>query len=335
MNLIDRSPARRRRGITKEESVKRSREFSPSAKLESKLGLMTLSVALVLTVSLLTAATAWAQAAPQGTPEAPRAGEARAPGFPGAPESALLPSEEAPQTTTQTVFGLFQKGGIVMYVILLVSILALAIFFERTWNLRKGKIISGAFLEEIKRHWYRRATEDAIEVCQGHDIAISRILRAGLLRFDLGLEQVENAIETAGQHETTLLRKNLVFLGFLANVAPMLGLFGTVLGMIKSFDAIAKYGTSGNPGLVASGISEALITTAYGLTVGIPTLAAYYYFKRKVDMRVLEMEEIAVNLMQDLAQWRGKVPARTESLAPKARPGVAGAEMAPRPEVVD
>ncbi len=315
--------------------MKRSRGFSPSLELGSKLGRMTLSVAFVLTVSLLTAGKAWPQAAPEGGPETAQAGAATAPGFPASPESALLPGEEAPRTTTQTVFGLFQKGGIVMYVILLVSIIALAIFFERMWNLRKGKIISGTFLEEIKRHWYRRATEDAIEVCQGHDIAMSRILRAGLLRFDLGLEQVENAIETAGQHESTLLRKNLVFLGFLANVAPMLGLFGTVLGMIKSFDAIAKYGTSGNPGLVASGISEALLTTAYGLTVGIPTLAAYFYFKRKVDMRVLEMEEIAVNLMQDLAQWRGQIPGRAGSPALKAQPEVAGAEMSPRPEVVD
>jgi biopolymer transport protein ExbB len=296
---------------------------------------MTLAVAFALTVSLLAADSAWPQGAPQGAPEASQAGAATAPGFPASPESALLPGDEEPRTTTQTVFGLFQKGGIVMYVILLVSIIALAIFFERMWNLRKGKIISGGFLEEIKRHWYRRATEDAIEVCQNHDIAMSRVLRAGLLRFDLGLEQVENAIETAGQHESTLLRKNLVFLGFLANVAPMLGLFGTVLGMIKSFDAIAKYGTSGNPGLVASGISEALITTAYGLTVGIPTLAAYFYFKRKVDMRVLEMEEIAVNLMQDLAQWRGQIPGRAESPARKAQPEVAGAEMSPRPEVVD
>ncbi len=264
---------------------------------------------------------------------APTVGEA--PGIPASPEGVLLAEEEMPSTATNTILSLFRKGGVVMYVILFVSVLALAIVFERMWNLRKGKIISDSFLEEIKRHWYRRATEAAIEACQSHDIAISRILRAGLLRFDLGLEQVENAIETAGQHEATMLRKNLMFLGFLANVAPMLGLFGTVLGMIKSFDAIALYGTSGNPGLVASGISEALITTAYGLTVGIPSLAAYFYFKRKVEMRVLEMEGIAVNLMQDLAQWRGDASSQVESPATATGPEVQGAKMTPRPGVVD
>jgi biopolymer transport protein ExbB len=292
-------------------------------------------ILLLLAAPFMAAAPASSQQAPQ-PPQAVGGGQqATAPGFPATPESALLPGEEGTRTTTQSIFSLFQKGGIVMYIILFVSILAFAIVLERMWNLRKSKIVSGGFLEEIKRHWYRRATDQAIEVCQSSDIAISRILRSGLLRFDLGLEQVENAIETAGQHEATLLRKNLGFLGFLANVAPMLGLFGTVLGMIKSFDAIAKYGTSGNPGLVASGISEALVTTAYGLMVGIPTLAAYFYFKRTVDMRVLEMEDVAVNLMQDLAQWRGKAPVQSEKTTQLSSPKMAGAEMAPRPEVVD
>ena len=290
-------------------------------------------VAIVIAALLALCLSAGDSAFAQDAAQAPAVGEAL--GIPASPEGALSPGEEMPSTATNTVLGLFRKGGVVMYVILFVSVLALAIVFERMWNLRKSKIISDSFLEEIKRHWYRRATEAAIEACQSHDIAISRILRAGLLRFDLGLEQVENAIETAGQHEATMLRKNLMFLGFLANVAPMLGLFGTVLGMIKSFDAIALYGTSGNPGLVASGISEALITTAYGLTVGIPTLAAYFYFKRKVEMRVLEMEGIAVNLMQDLAQWRGDAPSQTESPAQATGPEVQGAKMTPRPGVVD
>ncbi|MDP3937139.1 MAG: MotA/TolQ/ExbB proton channel family protein [Deltaproteobacteria bacterium] len=292
--------------------------------------------ALVLAASLAMGGAAFAQpGAQQAAPQGQAAEVAVAPGFPATSEGIQLPGEEGEEAPAQTVFGLFRKGGITMYFILLVSILALAIVFERVWNLRESKIISTGFLEEIKRHWYRRATDAAIEVCQSHDSAISRVLRAGLLRFDLGLEQVENAIETAGQHEATLLRKNLMFLGFLANVAPMLGLFGTVLGMIKSFDAIALYGTSGNPGLVASGISEALITTAYGLMVGIPTLAAYFYLKRKVEMRVLEMEEIAVNLMQDLAQWRGEPVANTGRAAGGARHEVAGGDMTPKAGVVD
>jgi biopolymer transport protein ExbB len=188
-----------------------------------------------------------------------------------------------------------------MHFILLCSILALAIILERSINLRKGKIISAAFIEVIKKYWYRREIERAIQACREYNLSLSRVLRAGLLRFDHGIDAVEKAIEGAGQHEAAVLRRNLMLLGFLANIAPMLGLFGTVLGLTRSFDVIASYGMAGNPGAVAAGVAEALITTVFGLMVGIPTLAAYYYFKRKVEVRVLEMEEVSLALIEDLA----------------------------------
>ena len=193
------------------------------------------------------------------------------------------------------------KGGPSMHFILACSVFALAIIFERAINLRKSKIISTAFIEEIKKYWYRREVDKAIQACREHDISLSRVLRAGLLRFNHGIDAVEKAIEGAGQHEAAVLRRNLMLLGFIANIAPMLGLFGTVLGLTRSFDVIASYGMAGNPGAVASGIAEALITTVFGLMVGIPTLAAYYYFKRKVEIRTLEMEEVSVALIEDLA----------------------------------
>lgn len=188
-----------------------------------------------------------------------------------------------------------------MHLILACSILTLAIILERAVNLRKGKIISAAFIEEIKKYWYRREIDRAIQACKEYELSLSRVLRAGLIRFDHGLDAVEKAIEGAGQHEAAVLRKNLMLLGFLANIAPMLGLFGTVLGLTRSFDVIASYGMAGNPGAVAGGVAEALITTVFGLMVGIPTLAAHYYFKRKVEVRVLEMEEVSLALIEDLA----------------------------------
>ena len=193
------------------------------------------------------------------------------------------------------------KGGPAMHFILACSVFALAIVLERAINLRKGKIISAAFIEEIKKYWYRREVDKAIQACREYDISLSRVLRAGLLRFNHGIDAVEKAIEGAGQHESAVLRRNLMLLGFIANIAPMIGLFGTVLGLTRSFDVIAGYGMAGNPGAVAGGIAEALITTVFGLMVGIPTLAAYYYFKRKVEIRTLEMEEVSVALIEDLA----------------------------------
>lgn len=195
----------------------------------------------------------------------------------------------------------YLKGGPTMHLILACSILALAIILERAVNLRKGKIISAAFIEEIKKYWYRREIDRAIQACKEYELSLSRVLRAGLIRFDHGLDAVEKAIEGAGQHEAAVLRKNLMLLGFLANIAPMLGLFGTVLGLTRSFDVIASYGMAGNPGAVAGGVAEALITTVFGLMVGIPTLAAHYYFKRKIEVRVLEMEEVSLALIEDLA----------------------------------
>jgi biopolymer transport protein ExbB len=200
-----------------------------------------------------------------------------------------------------SVIDFYLKGGAAMHFILACSILALAIILERAINLRKGKIISAAFIEEIKRYWYRRDIQRAVQVCREHNLSLSRVLRAGLIRFDHGIDAVEKAIEGAGQHEAAILRRNLMLLGFLANIAPMLGLFGTVLGLTRSFEVIASYGMAGNPGAVAGGVAEALITTVFGLMVGIPTLAAYYYFKRKVEVRVLEMEEVSFALIEDLA----------------------------------
>ncbi|MBI3988225.1 MAG: MotA/TolQ/ExbB proton channel family protein [candidate division NC10 bacterium] len=203
-----------------------------------------------------------------------------------------------------TLLSLYLKGGPVMHVITLCSILALAVVLERLISLRKGRIISPTFLEEIRRHWYRREVQEAMAVCKEHNIALSRILRAGLLRFDLGLEEIERAIEDAGRREATLLNKNLGLLNFLSQMAPLLGLFGTVLGMTQSFDAIARYGREGNIELVASGIAVALLTTVWGLMVGIPALGAYYYLRRKIELRVFEMEEVVVRLLEDLSSQR-------------------------------
>jgi len=199
----------------------------------------------------------------------------------------------------------FIKGGMVMYPILLCSILALAIIMERLISLRRKKIIYPELLEVVRRYCQTMEIEKAITVCKNNDITMSRILKAGLLRANYGILEIERAIEGAGNHEATLLNANLRGLGVIANLAPLLGLLGTVTGMIKAFGAIAESGT-GNPSVVASGIAEALITTAAGLIVGIPTLAVYYYFKGRVDRLVFEMEEVSLKFLEELTQNKGK-----------------------------
>jgi biopolymer transport protein ExbB len=208
----------------------------------------------------------------------------------------MMTLESSPQWR---ILNIIKKGGVIMYPLIFSSILALGIALERSYNLRRKKILNPEFLKNIRKHWQKQEAEKAIEVCQQHDVSLARILKAGLFRFNYGIIEIERAIEGAGQHEASLLNSNLRMLGVVANLTPMLGLLGTVLGMIKAFAVISHSGT-GNPGLVANGISEALISTATGLTIGIPTLALYHYFRGKIDRFVFEMEEISLQLIEEL-----------------------------------
>ena len=209
----------------------------------------------------------------------------------------ILPTSKMAYSWIAITFG---KGGFVMYPLLLCSIIVLAIIMERTNALRRRKIMHSKLLEQVRRYWLSGEIEKAISMCQRYDIAISRILKAGLRRSHYGILEIERAIEGAGEHEATILNSNLRGLGVIANLAPMLGLLGTVTGMIKAFNVISESGT-GNPSLVASGISEALITTATGLIVGIPTLAIYYYFRGRVDKLIFEMEDASINFIEELS----------------------------------
>jgi len=217
--------------------------------------------------------------------------------FPGKPFAAEARQEAVPSMRWR-IFNVIQEGGVIMYPIIFCSIMALGISIERSYHLRRNRVIDPEFLEKMKPYWARQEIGKAIAVCKRHDVAMSRVLKAGLLRMDYGILEIEKAVEGAGQHEASLLTSNLRMLGAVANITPMLGLLGTVFGMIRAFNVIALSG-SGNPHLVAGGISEALVTTAAGLVVGIPTLILYHFFRGKVDRFVFEMEEIVIGMLEE------------------------------------
>jgi len=217
--------------------------------------------------------------------------------FPASVFAAEQPLAPPPQWE---MLSIIEKGGIMMYPIMFCSILIVGIAIERAYNLRRRKIINSDFLKNIRDHWDWENTQLGLQMCNSYNNSLSRILKTGLLRFGGKLDEIERAIEGAGQHEASLMASNLRVLGAVANITPMMGLLGTVFGMIKAFNVISQSGT-GNPGLVASGISEALITTAAGMVVGIPALALYHYFRGKVDRYVFEMEEIAFQLVEELS----------------------------------
>jgi biopolymer transport protein ExbB len=214
--------------------------------------------------------------------------------------AALVPDQALALTTEQrTLADWWRMGGWIMWPILGVSILALAIVLERLWSLRRGAVIPRSFMRKLVEHWRRRDVKEAVRLCAQSEVSIARVLRAGLIHADEGAARMEDAVTTAGEHEAAVLRKNLPLLATLANLATMLGLLGTVLGMIQSFDLIAKTGT-GDARVVAGGIFVALITTAAGLMVGVPVLGVHSYLRRKVDLLEIDLEETSMRLLEAL-----------------------------------
>ncbi|MBW1865623.1 MAG: MotA/TolQ/ExbB proton channel family protein [Deltaproteobacteria bacterium] len=214
------------------------------------------------------------------------------------PMAAFTLAEVEPSASSSQVWLWFKKGGILMYPLVFCSLLSLAVILERIFALQKSKIIPPDVLKKLQHCWEQGEIHAILPLCQKTDAPLTRILATGFGRIDLGLLETERAIEGAGQHEVSLLNTNLRLLGAVGVLSPMLGLLGTVTGMIQAFENITQ--SSADKALVASGIAEALTTTAAGLFVAIPTLAAYHFFRGKIDRLVYEMEEIANALLSGL-----------------------------------
>lgn len=198
-----------------------------------------------------------------------------------------------------------QKGGPVMYPIILCSILAFTIVIERLYHLRRAKIDTRKFMYEIANILRRNKIMDAVELCDKTPGPIPYILKAGIMKHDRPRAEIKEAIEDAGLYEVPRLEKNVTVLATIAHIAPLLGLLGTVTGMVRCFQTIQQKSTAFHPvspGDLAGGIWEALITTVAGLSVGIPTLVAYNYFVNRISNFVLDMEKAAIDLVNMLTQ---------------------------------
>ncbi len=196
------------------------------------------------------------------------------------------------------------KGGYLMYPIMICSVLTLAILFERLFALRRSRIIPEKFIVEVSDLVRQQRMEDALTQCRLNNSSIARILMAGISRHNKSRQQVKEAIEDIGRLEAANLERFLTILGTIAGIAPLLGLLGTVTGMIKAFSVISHAGI-GNPQMLAGGISEALITTATGLTVAIPAFVFYKFLRSRVDKRILRMERVSIEIL-DLIDQEGE-----------------------------
>ncbi len=216
------------------------------------------------------------------------------------------------------VFELVQAGGWLMFPIILSSIIAAAICVERFWTLRSNQIVPKNLLAQVWNS-IKSSEMDAKKLRElKAGSPLGEILAAGIANHRRGRDQMKESIEEAAGHVVHELERYLNTLGTIAAVTPLLGLLGTVIGMIKVFSAIQLEGT-GNAQALAGGISEALITTAAGLTVAIPALFFYRFFQRRIDELVISMEQEALKLVEVLNSDRVD---RTET---RGRPEVAQA----------
>ncbi len=197
------------------------------------------------------------------------------------------------------MFELVQAGGWLMIPILLCSIISAAICVERFWTLRSPQIVPKNLLAQVW-NWIKNNEMDNKKLRELRaGSPLGQILAAGIANHRRGREQMKEAIEEVASQVVHEMERYLNTLGTVAAITPLLGLLGTVIGMIKVFTAIRLEGT-GNAAVLAGGISEALITTAAGLTVAIPSLFFYRFFQRKVDELVISMEQEALKLVEVL-----------------------------------
>ncbi len=200
---------------------------------------------------------------------------------------------------------LLLKGGPIMWPILLCSVFALAIILEKVWYLRRIKIDMRDFLNKIFDKMKRHQIKEALLLCDGTKSPISTILKTGILKFDRPRQQIKEAIEDASLYEVPHLERNLTTLATIAHISPLLGLLGTVTGMVKCFYTIQIKATSlhpVSPGDLAGGIWEALLTTVFGLVVAIPTFVVYNYLVSRINNVVLEMERGSTELVNFLTE---------------------------------
>jgi len=202
-----------------------------------------------------------------------------------------------PTGANRDMFEIVVAGGIVMVPIILCSILAVAITLERLWTLREQRVVPAELTDKVWQWVENRTLSDKQVMALQQHSPLGSVLAAGLASRHRERSVMIQAIEDAGRHVAHDLERFLNTLGTIAAVSPLLGLLGTVTGMIRTFKAITVAGV-GNPAAMAGGIAEALITTAAGLLVAIPALFAYRYLRGRVDALVIQMEKESIKLVQ-------------------------------------
>lgn len=211
----------------------------------------------------------------------------------------------------EQILEFFTKGGFMMYPLLLCSILGMAIVIEKTISLRRKNVIIPEIvtvLDNIK------SSDDvglAISICEKHEGPFANIVKIGLESRDLPKEEIKEALNDQGRQEVHVLDRGMVIIETIAGISPLLGLLGTVIGILKVFNVIAELGV-GQTNALSGGISEALITTIFGLAIGIPAVVVYNLFSNKTESLVLEIEKYSILLLKKVSVFKKSSSAKKE-----------------------
>ncbi len=197
------------------------------------------------------------------------------------------------------IIEIINKAGIFVYPIILCSIVGLSIFLQKIWVLRDSKILPPVFLERLYDYLSRNKLSDARSLSSINNSSIARIAYSALQKSDSSKEEVRESIEESGKIEAIGLTRYIEGLGAISNVSTLLGLLGTIAGMIKIFSVISE-NTIVDPPSLAGGISEALYTTAFGLSVAIPAFIAYKYLNGRADEFITELESEGRRIMEEI-----------------------------------
>ncbi|RIK77593.1 MAG: MotA/TolQ/ExbB proton channel family protein [Planctomycetota bacterium] len=198
------------------------------------------------------------------------------------------------QIPTKSAIDMFFAGGVLMYPILASSFVLLLFTFERLVALRRGHVIPRPFVRRFLQQLGDDQLEpgEALVLCEENGSHVAKVFAAAVRKWGKPAVEVEQAIIDAGERVTNDLRKYLRIINGVSTVCPLFGLLGTVTGMIAAFNTIATVAAMGHPELLAAGISEALLTTAFGLFVAIPALIIYLYFVGRVDRHIIEIDAL-------------------------------------------
>lgn len=202
----------------------------------------------------------------------------------------------------ENVLAYFSKGGIIMYPLLICSVAALAIVIEKFISLRKKKIVIPEIVTVLDNIKEKEDIGLALSICEKHSGPFANIIKAGLENRSLKRDEIKEILQDQGRQEIHQLDRGLSLLETIAGIAPLLGLLGTVIGILRVFNIIQLMGVGQAPAM-AGGISEALITTIVGLSIGIPSVVGYNYFTGKSEGLVLEIEKYSSQLLKKVLSF--------------------------------